>query len=135
MSPRVSLSDIARRVGCAISTVSIALRGDQRVERETRERIRLVAEKMGYRPNPALAALASHQFKRAHRGIPLAFLTQDSIETNWWEDEVYASERQHAAELGYDLQHYHVPELQKWRDPLPGSLPARHRRHRSLLFF
>jgi DNA-binding LacI/PurR family transcriptional regulator len=116
MTSRSSLSDIARHVGCAVSTVSIALRGDQRVERGTREKILAGAKKLRYRPNPVLAALASHQFKRAQKGIPLAFLTQDEASIGS-EYRLYLDERKHAASLGYDFQHYHIPELRKLRDP------------------
>jgi LacI family transcriptional regulator len=53
---RVTLADIAKKVGYSKNTVSLALRGDRQIPAETRDRIRHAAEEMGYQPN----ALVSH---------------------------------------------------------------------------
>ena len=55
--PRVTLSDIAAAVGFSKNTVSLALRGNPQIPAPTRERIRLMAEKMGYEPNAVVAQL------------------------------------------------------------------------------
>jgi LacI family transcriptional regulator len=54
---RVTLSDIARKVGYSKNTVSLALRGDPQIPASTRDRIRRVAEEMGYQPNAIVAHL------------------------------------------------------------------------------
>lgn len=71
---RVTLRDIAREAGASIATVSLALRGCGDVAKERAEHIRAVARKLGYRPNPMLAALASKQFSAAKdlQGTPIA---------------------------------------------------------------
>jgi LacI family fructose operon transcriptional repressor len=52
-----TLQDIADVTGYARSTVSLALRNHPSLPAETREKIHAAAEKMGYRPNPLVAAL------------------------------------------------------------------------------
>lgn len=42
------MKDIARRVGCSVSTVSRALRNDRRISPQVRERIAGAAEELGY---------------------------------------------------------------------------------------
>lgn len=54
---RVGLKQLAERLGVDISTVSRALRGDQRVKPETRRVVQRVADELGYRPNMAARAL------------------------------------------------------------------------------
>jgi DNA-binding LacI/PurR family transcriptional regulator len=53
----VTLHDVARAAGVAISTVSRALSDPDRVSVRTREHIRAVAEELGYRPNRLAQAL------------------------------------------------------------------------------
>ncbi|MDQ0848144.1 LacI family transcriptional regulator [Arthrobacter sp. B3I9] len=59
--PRVSrvvtLTDVAKRAGVHVSTASRALSSDPRIGAETVDRIRLLADEMGYEPDPAAAAL------------------------------------------------------------------------------
>lgn len=49
--------DVARAAGVSKNTVSLALRGDPQIPPETRQRIRCLAEKLGYRKNPVVAHL------------------------------------------------------------------------------
>lgn len=53
----VSMKDIAQRCGVSVATVSKALNGQQDIGRETRERIRQVADEMGYMTNASARAL------------------------------------------------------------------------------
>jgi LacI family transcriptional regulator len=59
--PRVSrvvtLTEVAKRAGVHVSTVSRALSSDPRIGAETVDRIRLLADEMGYERDPAAAAL------------------------------------------------------------------------------
>lgn len=54
---RVTLSDIAKKVGYSKNTVSLALRGDPQIPASTRDRIRQAAEELGYQPNAVVAHL------------------------------------------------------------------------------
>ncbi|MEW1612241.1 MULTISPECIES: LacI family DNA-binding transcriptional regulator [unclassified Streptomyces] len=56
-SRTVTLLDVARAAGVSKSTVSDALQGSGRVARTTRDRVRAVAQELGYRPNSAARRL------------------------------------------------------------------------------
>lgn len=56
-SKAVTLTEVAKRAGVHLSTVSRALSSDPRIGAETVDRIRLLADEMGYEPDPAAAAL------------------------------------------------------------------------------
>ncbi len=50
---RPTLKSIAYLTGLGISTVSRALKGDEQIAPETRARVKLIAQQIGYRPNRA----------------------------------------------------------------------------------
>ena len=59
MTGRVSIRDVAREAGVSVTTVSHALNDKGRLNPETRQRVREVADRLGYRPNPAAKSLVS----------------------------------------------------------------------------
>ncbi|MFJ3925136.1 LacI family DNA-binding transcriptional regulator [Streptomyces sp. NPDC090022] len=61
MARRPTIKDIARRAGVSQSAVSFALNGRPGVSRETRARIRRVAEELGWQPNSAARALSGER--------------------------------------------------------------------------
>jgi DNA-binding LacI/PurR family transcriptional regulator len=63
----VTILDIARKAGVSKSTVSYALRDDPNICKATRLRIREVADRLGYRPDPLVAKLMSHLHKGASK--------------------------------------------------------------------
>lgn len=58
-TPAPQMRDIARIAGVHQTTVSRALRNDDRLPEATRTRIRAIAERLGYRANPLVAALVA----------------------------------------------------------------------------
>lgn len=58
---RVTVYDIAERLGCSHATVSMALRNHPAISEKRREQVRRMAEEMGYQPDPHLAALAAYR--------------------------------------------------------------------------
>lgn len=54
------MADLAKTAGLSVGTVSYAMRGDPSVSAKTIERVRTLAEQMGYRPDPRLASLMAH---------------------------------------------------------------------------
>lgn len=79
--PRVTLSDIARKVGYSKNTVSLALRGDPQIPPATRDRIRKIADDLGYQPNAVvshlMAQLRSSQTPRFQAKLALVNANRD----------------------------------------------------------
>ena len=58
----VTLKDIAEKAGVSSMTVSRALNGKSKdISQKTAEKIKKIAEEMGYIPNSSAKALASHK--------------------------------------------------------------------------
>ncbi|HLP78240.1 MAG TPA: LacI family DNA-binding transcriptional regulator [Candidatus Paceibacterota bacterium] len=69
---RVTLRDIASKVGVSHSTVVMALRNNSSISVERRRQIRRVAKKLGYKPDPFLSGLAAYSRTRVppkERGV------------------------------------------------------------------
>ena len=58
---RVTLKQIAIELGLGVPTVSMALRGHRAIAAATRERVKAKAAELGYKPDPALRALADYR--------------------------------------------------------------------------
>jgi LacI family transcriptional regulator len=56
-----TMRDVARAAGVHQTTVSLALRNDPGVTPRTRARVRAAAQRLGYRPDPLLAAFNEHR--------------------------------------------------------------------------
>lgn len=108
---RVSIKDVAAAAGVAISTVSLALRDSRRLKPETRERIKKIAEELGYRRNPAFAALGSRPYRKKQnaKGLPLAWVFQctSGLRTAPWPPSYHAA-KSLADEMGYHLEYFHL---------------------------
>ncbi|MCD8483267.1 MAG: LacI family transcriptional regulator [Verrucomicrobia bacterium] len=57
---RITLAQIAEAVGMSPATVSLALRNDPRIAKDTVARVRTAADKLGYRPDPHLSHLMGY---------------------------------------------------------------------------
>lgn len=68
---RVTLNDVARIAGVSPITVSRALRGERSVDPALVERVTLASTQLGYVPDPAARALASHRSNHVALLIPL----------------------------------------------------------------
>ncbi len=58
---RVRIEDVAERAGVSTASVSLVLRDRPGPSAATRERVRAVAEELGYRPDRAASVLARHR--------------------------------------------------------------------------
>ncbi len=123
-SSRVTISDVARRAGVSRTAVSYALRDDPNIAAVTRERIRKVADAMGYRPDPLLAKLMTHLHAgrgRRYAGKLAVLNVHPALRgylrgTAALSDFVGSAERR-AGELGYDMEEFWLHE--------PGRTPRR----------
>jgi LacI family transcriptional regulator len=107
MGKRVSLVDIARATGFAISTVSMALRNDASIPAATRKRIDTASRELGYYPNPLLAALASKQFSSKQMGgTPIALIRrpEKSQDDEILIQKIIEAQKDHARKFGYRLE-------------------------------
>ncbi|MGY1602616.1 LacI family DNA-binding transcriptional regulator [Geodermatophilus sp. SYSU D00815] len=95
MARSVTIYDVARAAGVAPSTVSRAFSRPGRVNAATAERIRRVAEELGYRANPLARALST---ARTHM---IALVVSDVA--NPFYSEIIRGAQGEAAEAGYTV--------------------------------
>jgi LacI family transcriptional regulator len=109
---RVTLTDIAKEAGVHHSTVSRALKKHRGIPATTRDRIRKIAEKLGYIPDPNLSALAAYKKTRKKQGFltNLAWITNFPTEEGWSSNPHFVAyhkgAKQRATELGYGLEEF-----------------------------
>ncbi|MDB6166203.1 MAG: LacI family transcriptional regulator [Lacunisphaera sp.] len=119
--PHVTLTQVAKAAGVAVATASYALRNHPKIRPETKEHIQATARRLGYRPNPRVAALMAHirQAHSAASGDRLALLWIDSPRyaeqrrSSW-----YRGARKRADQLGYLLEEF-------WLDGVTGMTASR----------
>ena len=115
LSPHhITMQDVARAAGVHQTTVSLALRNDPRLPEKTRMKIQALAEKLGYRPDPMLAAL---NFYRASRHVvkappTMAFLfnlnAASELAGKYPLQLFLEGARAQADQLGYHLDEFYV---------------------------
>lgn len=66
----VTLNDIAKKAGVSLATVSLALNGSNKVNKDTKNRIKKIAEELNYVPNARARALVKKSTKTIGLVIP-----------------------------------------------------------------
>ncbi len=109
----MTLKDIAAALELSVPTVSMALRGHREIAESTRSRVRAKAGELGYRPDPALRALADYRTRKrsaACRWDRIALLHDWPSEQAWHEHPFYGSWHSHltgvAAERGVEVEEH-----------------------------
>lgn len=110
----ITMDTVATAAGVARSTVSKALRGDPTIPEGRRKEICRIADRLGYRPNPLVAALMAQLHSQRRRNDPhhLAWI-------DLWTHEVAVAHghdaapaltgaRRRARELGYEIEVHRV---------------------------
>ena len=96
----VSLKDISKACGVSIATVSKALNDHSDISKETKERIREVAEELGYHPNAAAQALKTNR----SNNIGVLFVDEaNSGLTHDYFSHVLDSFKKKAEQEGFDI--------------------------------
>ncbi|MFH8712574.1 LacI family DNA-binding transcriptional regulator [Streptomyces zaomyceticus] len=93
----VTLLDVARAAGVSKSTVSDALQGSGRVAEATRDRVREVADRLGYRPNSA-----AQRLRRAGAGAIGLHLPQTATRLDYYMNLAFGAVAR-AQEEGLDV--------------------------------
>lgn len=104
----VRLKDIADRLGLSMMSVSVALRGMPGVSEKTRKAVKACAVKLGYRPDPALSALADYRRRVRPKTsfAQLAFVTDYPTKNDpFWRytDSFLDGAKRRGLEYGYDV--------------------------------
>lgn len=108
----VTQAQVAAAAGVARATVSYVLRDDPKIPAATAARVRAAAERLGYRPNPRVAALMAHirQARPVGRGERIAFVwvhtTRREARENAFLREVFAGARERASQIGFTLEEF-----------------------------
>jgi DNA-binding LacI/PurR family transcriptional regulator len=127
---RIRQKDIAEALGLDRSTVSKALKGDPAIAASTREQVRQAAERLGFRPDPMLSALAQYR-KREPSGYraTIAWIYNYPKSTDM---SLYAGHGNYfkgaagrCLELGYKLEPFWVDGRLTTTQNLPRILTAR----------
>lgn len=103
-----TLHDVARDAGVSHMTVSRVVRGGAGVRPGTAGKIRVTIERLGYRPDPALSALAAYRQRGggAARGSTLGFVDCDGTV---FSRAVWEGAREEAARDGYACERFALP--------------------------
>lgn len=119
----ITMRDVAVRAQTSVATVSKCLRGVPTIPASTRDRVRRIAEQMGYRLHPYISALMRNRRKRrpAVAAQPaLAYVTAYPTEQGWQIEAffraLYAGARARAEQRGYLLSPYWL-----YRDGMTGE--------------
>jgi DNA-binding LacI/PurR family transcriptional regulator len=107
---RTTMREVAAKAGVSPSTVSRALQGHESIPKDTQEKIRLVAQELGYCPDPMLSALVAYRRSKKPTtfGGTLAWVhdrtTRDADLKITTIREYFEGAQSRAAELGYKLE-------------------------------
>lgn len=132
MSDPATYRKIAELAGVSIFSVSCALRNRPGVSAETKERIREVAEKIGYRPNPLVTALMTrHRTQNSRRQMHaiIACLLDQRTRTN--RNKISTNRESHTGyltafdEAGFLTEEFIIEDFQKSPKRLFSVLRAR----------
>ena len=114
MESPVSMRDIAQHAKVSVATVSKCLSGKRDVSAATRKRVLAACRKLGYRPNPLVAALMRSRRRHTAPGekLTLAFVTAFPKADGWQRHpspifrQMFAGAEARATERNYRLEHF-----------------------------
>ncbi len=116
MASRVTQRQVAAEAGVSVSTVSLVYSGSAKISAATRDRVRSVAARLGYRPTPGLSAAMSARWS-AQRSQSFSrlglILTRDPIQLSFSQSLLNNPANpfiEQAAELGYGVESITVTE-------------------------
>lgn len=120
MPRRITLRDIAARLGIHYSSVSLALRESPKVGPELRARIRAIANELGYVPDPAMSALSAYRnaARPVHYQSTIAWINNWPVRDQMRRtvpafNRYFLGAAQRAKELGFKIEDFwmHAPGM------------------------
>lgn len=128
---RPTQADVARLAGVHRTTVCMALKNFPNIPESTRKRIREIAQKIGYAPDPMLSALAAYRNRmrpRAFQGT-LAWLVNDFPPFSWKRIaafvQYFKGAAQQASVHGFNLEVFNLGDSGMPADRLAGIFRSR----------
>ena len=128
---RVTVRDIAAAAGVHFTTVSLALRNSPLLNADTRQKLQLMAEQMGYVPDPMLNALVAYR-RASHTPRFQAVLIwinnwpqREDLQSNPTFRAYYEGAQERARQLGYLLEEAWLRENGMTPDKLRRIIHAR----------
>jgi len=115
-SSKPTLRDLAKSLGLALSTVSMALKDHRRISKETRVRVKAAATALGYVPDPRIANVMGYMKMRREDKVSaaIAYVTKHSEEIHLERHPIYHNyllgARERAQELGYRLDYFNMEQ-------------------------
>jgi DNA-binding LacI/PurR family transcriptional regulator len=111
---RVSMRDVAAKVGVTAATVSLCLRRSPLISAPTRERVLAAVRALGYRPHPFVQSLMRTRRRggSAALGPVIAFVTAFPTRDGWRREptpvfrQMFTGAQARAEECGYGLQEF-----------------------------
>lgn len=108
--PRITQAELARQAKVSQMTVSLALRDHPSISAATKKRIHQLANKLGYRPDPALSSLVAYRQTVRHAAYhgTIAWFNNTHVANaheTWpgWKDFLEGA-RGRAEQLGYKIE-------------------------------
>jgi LacI family transcriptional regulator len=108
----ITLRQIAKQAKLSVATVSYALRGHPKVPESTKERVLKIANSLGFRPNPRVAALMAHirNSRGPGEGERIAFVWVHTSEAesrgNALLQTVREGAQRRALQYGYEMEEF-----------------------------
>lgn len=113
--PRITIRQVAQKAKVSPATVSLALKGDNRIRASTQKHVQDTARKLGYCPDPALSALAAYRYdkkaRKAYGTIGFINTFEDfatfSHQLLWFDDYLRGLKKQ-CQHYGYEFEEFSV---------------------------
>ncbi len=103
-----SLKTLAEELGLSQAAVSLALRNHPRISKETRAKVKALAKRRGYVPNPAYRRSGALRSRAKRENMPVALLVQPHPEAGWGISTCEESVSRVASSFGYRMQLHEV---------------------------
>lgn len=128
---RPTQRDVAAAAGVHRATVSLVFRNHPSIPETTKERVKQAAKRIGYHPDPMLAALASYRNQtrpKTFQGV-LAWVVNNEPGYDWKSHHAYCQyydgAQARATELGYNLETFDFQQKEMSKERLASIFRSR----------